>query len=173
MRLNILRTRRLGIEASPRTLLRRVPFLSTSRALPGSARSPEDGTRESLGTISFRSSSRFPLISGARVENPVMFPPGRARLATNPFPTGSVSCPMTMGIVAVASLAGRVAAGPPETITSTLRRTSSAASAGTRSSFPSAYRDSMTMFFPSTYPSSRRPWRNASMRSETAEGETS
>ena len=33
-----------------------------------------------------------------------MFPPGRARLATNPEPTGSSSNPMTMGIVEVASL---------------------------------------------------------------------
>ena len=57
------------------------------------------------GTVSFRSSNCFPLSSGARVANPVMFPPGRARLATNPFPTGSVSCAITMGIVTVASLA--------------------------------------------------------------------
>ena len=64
---------------------------------------------------------------------------------------------MTMGIVTVASLAGRVDSAPPVTMTSTLRRTSSAASAGRRSSFPSPYRHSMTIFFPSTYPSSRRP----------------
>ena len=93
-----------------------------------------------------------------------MLPPGRARLATNPEPTGSLSNAMTMGIVTVASLAGRVDAGPAVTMTSTLRRTSSAASSGRRSSFPSAYRHSMTMFFPSTYPSSRSPCRNASMR---------
>ena len=52
---------------------------------------------------------------------------------------------------------------PAVTMTSTLRRTSSAASSGRPSSFPSAYRHSMTMFFPSKYPSSRRPCRNASM----------
>ena len=45
---------------------------------------------------------------------------------------------MTMGIVEVASLAERVDVGPAETMISTLRRTSSAASAGSRSSFPSA-----------------------------------
>ena len=56
---------------------------------------------------------------------------------------------MTMGIVTVASLAARVSTEPPETITSTLRCTSSAASAGIRSDFPSAYQYSMTMFFPS------------------------
>ena len=59
-----------------------------------------------------------------------MFPPGRARLATNPLPTGSLSNVMTMGIVLVASLAARVSAGPAVTMTSTLRRTSSAARCG-------------------------------------------
>ena len=100
-----------------------------------------------------------------------MLPPGRARLATNPLPTGSVSVAMTMGTVVVASLAARVTVGPVVTIKSTLRRTSSAASAARRSNFPSAYRYSMTMFFPSTYPSSRRPWRKASMRVGETEGE--
>src|SRR5688500_11643399 len=76
---------------------------------------------------------------------------------------------MTIGIIEVASLAGRVVVGPVVTMTSTLRRTSSAASAGSRSSFPSAYRHSTTMFFLSTYPSSRKPCRNASMRSAIAE----
>ena len=140
-------------------------------ALPGSVEFPRTATRESLGTISFRSSSCFPLISGASVDNPVMFPPGRARLATNPFPTGSKSNAMTIGIVTVASLAARVDCGPAETMMSTLRRTNSAASARRRSIFSSAYRSSTTVFFPSTYPSSRRPWRNASRRAEITEGE--
>src|SRR5262245_33250489 len=69
--------------------------------------------------ISFKSSSRFPLSSGARVASPVIFPPGRARLATNPLPTGSLSCAMTMGIVTVASLAARVDGGPFATMMST------------------------------------------------------
>ena len=51
-------------------------------ALPGTVEVPRTATRESLGMISFRSSSRFPLSSGASVDKPVMFPPGRARLAT-------------------------------------------------------------------------------------------
>src|SRR4029077_19224671 len=72
----------------------------------------------------------------------------------------------------VAALAARVAAGPPVRIRSTLRRTSSAASAERRSRLPSADRQSMTMFFRSTYPSSRRPWRNASMRAVLTERET-
>ncbi len=162
---------RLGIEAALLTPLRRVPSLLTLVRGSGLVEVPKTATRESLGTISFRSSSRFPLSSGARVDNPVIFPPGRARLATKPVPTGSLSCTMTMGIVEVASLAERVVVRPAETMMSTLRRTSSAASAGRRSSFPSAYRYSMTMFFPSTYPSSRRPWRKASTRAGLMEGE--
>ena len=93
-----------------------------------------------------------------------MLPPGRARLAMNPFPIGSGSCVITIGIVTVASLAARVDLAPPVTMTSTLRRTKSAARARCRCSFPSESRHSMTMFFPSTYPSSRSPCRNASTR---------
>jgi hypothetical protein len=48
------------------------------------------------------------LISGDRVDNPVMFPPGCAKLATKPLPTGSLSAAMMMGIVTVAFLAGQV-----------------------------------------------------------------
>ena len=39
-----------------------------------------------------------------------MLPPGRAKLATNPLPTGSLSWAITIGIVEVASLSGRVTA---------------------------------------------------------------
>src|SRR5262249_53969540 len=80
----------------------------------------------------------------------LMFPSGRARLATNPFPTGSVSCVITMGTVPVAALAERVGIGPAVTMASTLRRTSSAVSSGYRSTFPSAYRHSVAMLCPST-----------------------
>src|SRR5215813_2439549 len=142
-----------------------------NRAVDGPVEVQRTATRESLGTISFRSSNRLPLISGARVDSPVIFPPGRARLVTDPWATGSTSPAMTMGIVLVASLAARVAPPPPPvTITSTFNRTNSAARAERRSSSPSACRYSMTMFFPSTYPSSRRPSWNASVRGASAEG---
>jgi hypothetical protein len=36
---------------------------------------------------------------------PVMFPPGCAKLATNPVATGSAIAPMTIGIVSVAFFA--------------------------------------------------------------------
>src|SRR6516225_3233582 len=112
---------------------------------------PEDGHVGELSNDLLQSSSCFPLISGARLDNPVMFPPGRARLATKPEPTGSLSNPMTTGIVTVASLAARVTVPPAVTMTSTLRLTNSAMSAESQSSFPSANRHSITMFFPSTY----------------------
>src|SRR5215470_9317634 len=54
---------------------------------------------------------------------------------------------------------------------STLSFTSSAASSGSRSTFSSADRYSMTMVFPSTYPRSCKPCRNASTRAEIVEKE--
>jgi transposase len=63
--------------------------------------------------------------------------------------------------VRVACFAAREPADPRVTIASTLRRTSSLARAGKRSSFRSAQRYSMTRLLPSSYPRSRRPWRSA------------
>ena len=100
-----------------------------------------------------------------------MFPPGRARLATKPDATGSPSLPMTMGIVTVASLAERVPAEPAVTMTSTLERASSTARVVTSFDLPSPNRYSMTIFFPSTYPSSRNPSRNASTRVATTDAD--
>jgi stage V sporulation protein G len=78
-----------------------------------------------------------------------MFPPGLARLATNPCSTASSTAPMTMGIVLVACFAARTPGGVMVTITSTFSRTSSAASSGSRSALPSADRYSREMFRPS------------------------
>jgi hypothetical protein len=72
-----------------------------------------------------------------------------------------------MGIVLVAFLAARmVGVPPPATRTSTFKRTSSAARAGSRARFPSSKRYSMAMFFASSYPRSRRPCRNPSKTDE-------
>ena len=84
-------------------------------------------TRESLGRISFKSSKRFPMSSGRSVDKPVMLPLGFAKLATKPLPITSLPLTMTMGIVAVASLAARISPDPTATMTSTLMRTNSAA----------------------------------------------
>ncbi len=122
--------------------------------LSGLKRTP---IRCARGKISFSSSSRFALSSGLKMLDPVIFPPGRARLATKPNATGSPLVTMTIGIVVVAFLAARIAGDPAVSMTSTLRRTNSAANSGSRSNFPSAQRDSMTRFLPSSSPSHADP----------------
>ena len=69
---------------------------------PGRRRSP---TRASLGTASLSISSLLVFSSGAKLESPVTLPPGRARLATKPAPTGSPALAITMGMVVVAFFA--------------------------------------------------------------------
>src|SRR5262245_36901144 len=86
-----------------------------------------------------------------------MFPPGCARLAISPVPTGSGLVTMTMGIALVAFLAAWAAGSPAVTRTSSLRRISSANTSGSFSDRPAAYRCSMTMFLPSKYPNSSNP----------------
>src|SRR6266545_2884326 len=100
--------------------------LSQQSCVGSVSRIPEDPTRVTLGNASLSSSSCFPLNS-ERLDNPVTFPPGCARLVTSPVPTGSVTLVMTMGIVVLAFLAAWVAVVPLVKMTSTLRCTSSAA----------------------------------------------
>ena len=57
--------------------------------------------RESPGIMSLSTSSLFALSSGERMVSPVVFPPGRERLAITPAPRMS-SLIATMGIVSVA-----------------------------------------------------------------------
>ena len=58
--------------------------------------------RRSCGTSSRNSSSLLPAVSVAWNDNPVTLPPGRARLATKPPPTGSIANAKTTGMIAVA-----------------------------------------------------------------------
>ena len=83
--------------------------------------------------MAFSSSTCLGLMSTATSDSPVMFPPGRAKLATNPLPTGSVAEPMTIGMVNVACCAAWLACVPAVTIRSTFSLTSSSARAGNRS----------------------------------------
>src|SRR6266851_386896 len=85
-----------------------------------------NATRESPGTISLRSSRRFGISSAAKFANPVTFPPGRARLATNFKPTGSPTRVKTTGIVVVKLFAYGAALFPTTTKTSISNDTSSA-----------------------------------------------
>jgi hypothetical protein len=74
-----------------------------------------------LVRIKYLSSSiRFAKSSGDKKLTPVIFPPGRARLATTR--KASPIFATTMGIVVVAALAARVPGVPKVTITSTLER---------------------------------------------------
>jgi hypothetical protein len=82
--------------------------------------------RRILGTTSRKNSSRLLSSSGCMIDRPVTLPPGRARLAAKPTPTGSPDSGRTIGMTDVALLACW-AAGPVVTMTSTLSRTNSAA----------------------------------------------
>src|SRR6516162_10236083 len=64
------------------------------------------------GAISLISSIHFPANPYSGLVKPVALPPGRARLATKPAPTGSTTCANTIGTVRVACSKG-VAAGMP------------------------------------------------------------
>jgi hypothetical protein len=83
-------------------------------------------TRETEGIASLSISSRLPLSSAEIKLIPVMFPPGRARLATSPAPTGSAMAAITIGIVRVAFWTAIAVGVVPATMMSTLRRTRSA-----------------------------------------------
>src|SRR2546423_4988393 len=61
-------------------------------------------TRASCGTISFNISRYFPAMLACSTVKPVMLPPGRAMLATNPLPIGSDTATNTIGIVPVARM---------------------------------------------------------------------
>src|SRR5262245_66322295 len=86
---------------------------------------------------------------GLWIDKPVMLPPGRDKLATCPSTTGSACVAKTIGIVLVACLARSVSVEEVAKITSTFKRTNSAA-ASCSCSTVSALRNSMTRFLPST-----------------------
>src|SRR6266567_1218494 len=67
--------------------------------MPRSAAFHSIATRCSPGTISLRSSSRLGVTSADTSEMPVRLLPGRARLSTNPVPTGSPAANDTTGRV--------------------------------------------------------------------------
>jgi hypothetical protein len=76
-------------------------------------------TRESFGINSLSNSTRLPCSSGVLWLTPVMFPPGRARLATSPDPTGSATVENTTGTVVVAPFAASAPGVAKATMTST------------------------------------------------------
>ena len=102
-------------------------------------------TRCVRGKVSLSSSSRFALSSGLKVLHPVIFPPGRDRLATKPKATGSPLVTMTIGIVVVAFLASADPRRPSGQDDVNVEANQFGCQLGRRSNFPSAQRDSMTI----------------------------
>src|SRR5262249_1881760 len=127
-------------------------------------------TRRSPGTSSRSRSSRLPARSVDRTDSPVTLPPGRARLATSPLPTGSPATENTIGIVAVACFAATISGVPEVTIISTLRRANSAAISAARSLRPSIQRYSITTVRPSIQETSRSRSTKAAIRLASAAG---
>ena len=108
-------------------------------------------TRRAVDITSTSNWSRFGLRSTFNEATPVILPAGWVRFSTKPSATGSPPISKTIGIEVVAALAASAAGAPPgATMTSTRRLTSSAASAVRRLCWPSAQRNSISTFRPST-----------------------
>src|SRR5262245_18039658 len=128
-------------------------------------RIPEDRHTGHAWNDLFQQLQPFPTEFWGKGTQPREVPPGRARLATNPAPTGSIAVGKTIGIVWVACLAAIAAGVVCTRMISTLSWTISAANFGKRSALPSENRRSKTTFRPSLYPRSRNPFRSASHQS--------
>jgi hypothetical protein len=128
-------------------------------------------TMVAAGTSSCTSSSRFSPSAAVKKLMPVALPPGRLRLATRPNWTGSLAVVKTIGIVDVAAFAANDALMKLATITPAGWRTSSAASAGSRSLSLRAQRYWISRLRPSSYPVSLKPRRNAATRCPIVSGE--
>ena len=93
-------------------------------------------TREADGAIWSINSSHLPPNEPSMSTKPVMLPPGFAKLAANPLPTGSETAANTIGIVRVAACNAAVAGVVIATNTSAFRPTSSFATSCIRSTLP-------------------------------------
>ena len=99
-------------------------------------------TRLTPGAISVSNSSHLPAIVSSWLMKPVIFPPGRGRLATKPSPTGSERGANTIGIVRVSRCNAAVAGVPCARITSGCSSSNSFADIRIRSTLPAAQRTS-------------------------------
>ena len=82
---------------------------------------------------------------------PVVFPSGRAKLATRPLPIMSSTIPTT-GTVSEARCAARTNGSPKVMMTSTFCATSPPANSGARSLAPSAQTNRKRALWPSSQP---------------------
>ena len=113
-------------------------------------------TRFKFGAICLSSSSHLPLMPYSNCAKPVMLPPGRARLATYPAPTGSVTLMNTIGTLRVASINGCTADVPLLRMTSGASATISAARRRNCASLPGPTLYSIWMLRPTVQPNSPR-----------------
>src|SRR5258708_23403787 len=111
--------------------------------------------RRRPGIRSCKSSKCLPARSVCCTDKPVTLPPGRARLATMPVPSGSAAAVKTIGMTDVACFVASTIGFAYVTMTSTFSRTNSAANSAARSLLPSAQRYSTVRLRPSIQPSSR------------------
>ena len=100
----------------------------------------------------------------SKIVKPVALPPGRARLATKPAPTGSTTCTNTIGTVRVACSNGPTTGRLLARTTSGASATNSAACLRKRSASPAPHRRSMRTLRPTAQPASCNPCRNAARR---------
>ncbi len=132
---------------------RRCPRCSSEilTCVPANLRTP---TWVRCGAISLRVCSHFPPIEGSKFASPVMLPPGRARFATMPTPSGSEIPTKTTGIEFVASRTAFRTDVPKATMIAGAEVTSSATTA--RILEGSVHRSTMWILRPSTKPNSEQ-----------------
>ncbi len=98
----------------------------------------------------------LPNIESSRLVKPVILPPGRAKLSTNPKPTGSICPGSTMGTERESCTSTGTTRPPTVTTTSEFDATRLAALARTRSILSVVQRSSNCTLTPSVQPSSRQ-----------------
>ena len=109
-------------------------------------------TRVTLGAMSLSSSNHFAPIPYSAEVKPVALPPGRAKLATKPAPTGSGVCVNTIGTERVTCSNGPAADPPEARMTSGSNATNSIAYLRLRSASPAPQRVSIRTLPPSVQP---------------------
>ena len=118
-------------------------------------------TREVPGATCNKISNILPMTENSKEENPVMFPPGRARLFTQPVPTGSPPLGNTIGTELVFIISTGITRPPRAKRTSGFNSKRLAALARMRSISSPVQRSSNWILPPSVQPSFCNSCRNA------------
>jgi hypothetical protein len=121
-------------------------------------------TRDVPGAICFNVSRILPMAEASIFANPVMLPPGRARLSIYPSPTASEEPGMMIGIVRVNCIKTGMTRAPIATIASGFNSTRLAALARTKFISSVVQRSSISMLPPRVHPSLWSSSRNAPTR---------